>query len=95
MLFTFGGFCLYIEQQAWQQTLSLGKIRVSSPEALRTLKMNLYSRGSISIFGHVCAFGVTEFEQQIGISGYFPWKVHELSKLLSYETPSWLTVTKR
>ena len=59
--------------------------------------------GSISIFGHVraefqptnggdrrkkCFLEISQFEQQIGISEYFSWKVHELSKNLSYQAPS-------
>ena len=30
-----------------------------------------------------CVLETFQFEQQIGISGYFSWKVHELSDFLS------------
>ena len=38
---------------------------------------------------------VSQFEQQIGFSGWFSWKIHELSDNLSYKAPSQLMVTKR
>ena len=49
------------------------------------LRYRAYNR----VVGEIrCFFEIFQFEQQIGISEYFSWKVHGLSDFFSYQAHS-------